>query len=164
MTLTEEINKIFPLIISTPNFVCRVHEDNQSCIKMDTGSKFSPITKHIALKYHHFRSHIKYGRVEINFRPTNEQLADLLTKPLSNEAFFVLRYMLCGWGYGSKTWTFWFYWYSPFQHNGIFYTSFFCGVIFPSTIVTNCRSQVRWIHLHEGVWEYTRFGSMNLGR
>ena len=69
---------------------------------MDTGSKFSPITKHIALKYHHFRSHIKYGRVVINFRPTNEQLADLLTKPLSNEAFFVLRYMLCGWGYGYK--------------------------------------------------------------
>ena len=77
---------------------------------MATGTKFSPRTKHIALKYHHFRSHVKSGRVDIQYRPTQEQLADLLTKPLSNEAFFVLRYMLCGWGYGSKTRTRWFYW------------------------------------------------------
>ena len=66
---------------------------------MATGTKFSPRTKHIALKYHHFRSHVKYGRVDIHYRPTGEQLADLLTKPLSNEAVFTLRYMLCGWGY-----------------------------------------------------------------
>ena len=126
-----------------------------------------PRTKQIALKYHHFRSHIKSGHVDIHYRPTDEQLAYLLTKPLSNEVFFVLRYMLCGWGYGSKTWTCWFYWYSPFQHNGIFYPNFnflIFGVIFPSTIVTNCCSQVRWICRHEGVWEYTGFGSMNLGR
>ena len=66
---------------------------------------FSPRTKHIALKYHHFRSHVKSGRVDIVYRPTEEQLVDLLTKPLSNEAFYTLRYLLCGWGYKSKqTW------------------------------------------------------------
>ena len=67
---------------------------------MATGTKFSLRKKHIALKYHHFISHVKSGRVEIHYRPTCEQLADLLTKPLSNEAFFTLRYMLCGWCYG----------------------------------------------------------------
>ena len=122
---------MFPLLISTPNFVCKVHKDNQSCIKMATGTKFSLRTKHIALKYHHFRSHIKSGRVDIHYRPTDEELADLLTKPLSNEAFFVLRYMLCGWGCDSKPRTCWFYWYSPFQHNGIFYPSFF-GLFLPA--------------------------------
>ena len=45
---------------------------------MATGTKFSPRTKHIALKYHHFRSHVKSGRVDIHYRPTGEQLADLL--------------------------------------------------------------------------------------
>ena len=99
MTMMEEINELFPLLISKPNFVCKVHEENQSCIKMATGTKFSPSKKRIALKYHHFRSHVKYGRVDIHYRPTNEQLADLLTKPLSNEVFFPLRYMLCGLGY-----------------------------------------------------------------
>ena len=102
MTLMEEIHTVIPMHISKPNFVCKVHEDNQSTIKMATGIKFSPRTKHIARKYHHFRSHVKSGRVEIQYRPTEEQLADLLTKPLSNEAFFTLIYMLCGWGYKPK--------------------------------------------------------------
>ena len=82
MTMMEEINKVFPLLISKPNFVCKVHEDNQSCIKMATGTKFSHWTKYIALKYHHFGSHVKYGRVEIHYKTTGEELADLLTKPL----------------------------------------------------------------------------------
>ena len=32
---------------------------------MPTGAKISTRTKHIVLKYHHFRSNVKYGRVEI---------------------------------------------------------------------------------------------------
>ena len=99
MTIMEEINEVFPIHIDKPNFVCKVHEENQSCIKMATGTKFSPRTKHIALKYHHFKSDVKIGRVDISYTPTNQQLADLLTKPLPNESFFTLCYMLCGWGY-----------------------------------------------------------------
>ena len=67
---------------------------------MATGKKFSPKTKPMVLKYHHFRSHVKSGHVDIYYRPTGEKLEDLLTKPLSNEAFFTLRYILCGWSYG----------------------------------------------------------------
>ena len=73
-------------MVSKLDFVYKVHEDDQSTIKMATGVKFPPRTKHIALKYHHFRSHVKSGRVVIHYKPTEEQLADLLTKPLSNEA------------------------------------------------------------------------------
>ena len=82
---------------SQPNFFCKVHEDNQSTIKMATSEKFTPRTKHIALKYHHFRSHVKKGHIEINYCPTEDQKADLLTKPLSDNIFFRLRYMLSGW-------------------------------------------------------------------
>ena len=102
MTIIEEIHSVFPIHISKPDFVYKVHEDNQSCIKMDTGIEFSPGNKHIALKYHHLRSHVKSGRVVIHYRPTEEQIADILTKTLSNEAFFTVRYMLCGWGYKSR--------------------------------------------------------------
>ena len=102
MNMMEETNKVFPLLIQNPKFVCQFHEDNQSCIKMATGNKYSPRTKHIALKCHHFISNVKSGQVEITYTPTDEQLADILTKPLSNESFFTLRYMLCGWGYTSK--------------------------------------------------------------
>ena len=99
MTMMEEIQTVFPIHVSKPDFVCKVHEDNQSCIKMATGTKFSPRTKHIALKYHHFRSHVKSGRVAIHYKPTEEQLVVLLMKPLSSEAAFTLRYILYGWGY-----------------------------------------------------------------
>ena len=68
---------------------------------MANGIKFSPRTKHIALKYHHFRSHVKSRRVVIHYRPTEGQLADILTKPLSNESFFTIRYMMGVWGYKS---------------------------------------------------------------
>ena len=96
MTMIEEIHAVFPIHISKPDFICKFHEDNQLCIKMDTGIKFSPRTKHIALKYHHFISHVKSGSVVNHYRPTEEQLAYLLTKPFSNESFFTLRYMLGG--------------------------------------------------------------------
>ena len=102
MTMMEEINKVFPLLIQKPKFIYQFHEDNQSCIKMATRTKFSLRTKNIALKYNHFRSNVKSGRVEITYTSNDEQLPDIITKPLSNEAFVTLRYMLCGWGYTSE--------------------------------------------------------------
>ena len=97
ITLVREINTVFPVHVKTPQFVCKVHEDNQSCITMATSQKFSPRTNHIALKYHHFRSHVKNGKIKNTHCRTTEQKADLLTKPLADDLFFKLRYMLCGW-------------------------------------------------------------------
>ena len=57
---------------------------------MDTGVKSPPRTKHIALKYHHFRSNVKYRRVEINYKPTDEQLADILKNTLPKKELFTL--------------------------------------------------------------------------
>ena len=64
ITLLKNINKVFPVHMKTPTFVCNVHEDNQSCIVMATSRKFTPCTKHIVLKYHHFRSHVKRGAIQ----------------------------------------------------------------------------------------------------
>ena len=99
MTTTEEINEAFPLHIDNPNFVRKVHKYNQSCIKMATGTKFSIRKNHRALKYHYFKSHVKSGRVDISYTPTDQQLVDLLTKRFPNESFFTICYMICGWGY-----------------------------------------------------------------
>ena len=72
MTTIEEINEVFPLHIPKQKFVCKVHCDKQSCTEMDTGTKLSTRKKHIALKYHHFRTHVKYERLETQYRLTNE--------------------------------------------------------------------------------------------
>ena len=61
--LPQEIHDVFLLHINKPNFVYTVHEYNQSCVKLASGTRFSPRTKNIALKYHHFRSHVKSGQV-----------------------------------------------------------------------------------------------------
>ena len=52
---------------------------------------FNPQTKHIALKYHHFCSHVKNGHIEISYCPTEDQKADLLTKPLAD--LMILAYL-----------------------------------------------------------------------
>ncbi len=64
---------------------------------MATSDKFASQTKHIALKYLHFCSHVKNGQIGTNYCPTEDQKADLLTKSLADAAFFRLRHMLIGW-------------------------------------------------------------------
>ncbi len=55
---------------------------------MATSDKFTPQTKHIALKYHHFHSPVKNGHIETNYCPTEDQKADLLTKIFSRCSIF----------------------------------------------------------------------------
>ncbi len=73
MTLMKELHTILPVHMNKPNFFCKVHEDNQSTIKMATSEKFTPQTKHIALKYHRICSHVKNGHIEINYCSTEDQ-------------------------------------------------------------------------------------------
>ena len=97
MNLVEELSDIFPLYINKPYFHCKVFEDNQSCIAMTESSKLSPRTKQIELKYHHFKSYVYYKRLRIIYTCSEYQLADILTKPLSDAQFHILRKVLNGW-------------------------------------------------------------------
>ena len=100
--LAKEINCIYPLYTPTTNFCLTVHEDNLSAISMSESLKFTPRTKHIAIKYHHFRSKVKTtynpkGDIHIKYISTKKQLADIFTKPVDDTTFFTLRKLLCGW-------------------------------------------------------------------
>ena len=97
IALLKEVNTVFPVHVKTPMFVCKMHKNNQLCITMATSQKCSSQTKHITLKYHHFCSFVKDGRIKIPYCRTTMQKADILTKPLTDDLFFKLRYMLCGW-------------------------------------------------------------------
>ena len=94
--LMREMDVIFPLYLPRPKFVLKVCEDNQSCIAMTNNPKFTRRTKHIAIKYHHFRKHVKSqsnpdGFIEIEYCSTEEQLANIFTKPVRDDIFFKLR-------------------------------------------------------------------------
>ena len=66
---------------------------------MAQSQRFTPRTKHISLKYHWFRSHLTGPNklLDIKYVHTKEQIADIFTKPLAEEAFLYLRKKLMGW-------------------------------------------------------------------
>ncbi|KAL7526914.1 hypothetical protein ACHAWF_007826 [Thalassiosira exigua] len=97
MNLMSETAELFALTASKPEFKCTVWEDNESCIKVAKSPKFTPRTKHIAIKYHHFRRFVEDGTIDIRSIDTKQQLADIFTKPLAEASFVYLRRLLMGW-------------------------------------------------------------------
>ena len=75
---------------------CVIYEDNQGCIATAKCQKMTPRTKHIALKYHHFRSYVEKNIIGIVSISTDDQTSDILTKPLEENAFLRHRKTLCG--------------------------------------------------------------------
>ena len=97
INLLKEFEKVLPIEKIQPEVKCKVFEDNTSCISVAKAPSMTPRTKHIALKYHHFRSFVKSGAIDIRSIGTTEQTADILTKPLSGELFIYLRKKMMGW-------------------------------------------------------------------
>jgi hypothetical protein len=100
--LVKEINCIFDMPNPITDFCITYHEENLSAIAMAESLKFTPQTKHIAIKYHHFQSRVQRyfnnsGDIKIKYILTKLQLADILTKSLENESFFRCCNMLCRW-------------------------------------------------------------------
>lgn len=62
-----------------------IYNDNEAAIKLAKDEVYRPRTKYIAVDYHHFRSEVKAGTVEICYINTKEMAADGLTKPLAKE-------------------------------------------------------------------------------
>ena len=101
-SLCKEIDCIFSMHIPSPDFCLTVHEDNLSAIAMAESIKFTPRTKHIAIKYHHFRSRVQCsynpkGDICLKYINTKKKLTDIFTKLLDDTTFFALRQSLCGW-------------------------------------------------------------------
>jgi len=69
----------------------KIHEDNQSCIKMATSNSNKSRAKHLDIKYHFIKEHVDSKTIELNYVPTNEQIADTLTKALPRSQFELLR-------------------------------------------------------------------------
>ena len=79
------------------SFFCTVWNDIRSCIKVALSPKFTPRTKHIVLKYHHFMQIVLKKTVRIKSKDTLEQNADIFTKPFGDGKVVRLRKKVCGW-------------------------------------------------------------------
>ena len=64
-----------------------IHCDNQRCIKMTENPVFHDKSKHIESRYHYIRDMVQKGAIKLKYVPIEEQVADVLTKPLSRVKF-----------------------------------------------------------------------------
>lgn len=87
----------FPLGTDVPIVHCKAFEDNSGALEMARTPKMRPRTKHINLKYHHFREAVEDGTVSIHAINTADQLSDIFTKPLPEPAFTRFRKEIMGW-------------------------------------------------------------------
>ena len=80
-----------------PKIHCTVFEDNSGALELARLPKMRPRTKHINQSYHHFREHVERKDIIVQATPTDEQMADILTKPLPAETFIKHRQTIMGW-------------------------------------------------------------------
>lgn len=60
-----------------------VYCDNTSTVKLTKSDSYRERTKHIDVRYHHIRENVERGKIKIEFMPTNDMVADALTKALA---------------------------------------------------------------------------------
>jgi hypothetical protein len=64
-----------------------IHSDNQGAIALAKDNKFHSRTKHIDVRYHFIREAVEDGKVSMVYIPTDENPADIFTKPLAKAKF-----------------------------------------------------------------------------
>ncbi|KAK6162091.1 hypothetical protein DH2020_001932 [Rehmannia glutinosa] len=65
--------------------------DNISAINIAQNPVHHNRTKHIEIRHHFLRDCVSKRKIEISFVPSQDQLADIFTKPLSSEIFASIR-------------------------------------------------------------------------
>ena len=76
----------------------KLYQDNESTIVLaEKGYSTNSKTRHIAIRYFFVKDRIDAGEVALEHLPTEQMLADLLTKPLQGTLFRKLRSELLNW-------------------------------------------------------------------
>lgn len=68
-----------------------IYEDNQSAISLAQNAQFHGRMKHIDIRHHFVREKVSDGMIELKYCPSDQMLADMLTKGLSRTVFETLR-------------------------------------------------------------------------
>ena len=76
MALMNKVSSIFDIYLPSTEVFCKLFEDNKSCIAVSESKIFSPRTKHIAIKYNHFRIFVQKNIIRICYIDKREQTAE----------------------------------------------------------------------------------------
>ena len=72
----------------------KIYCDNKGTIAMTKNPAFHSRTKHIETRHHFIRRLVANGEIELEFCGTNDQVADLFTKSLSQQKHVYFRQQL----------------------------------------------------------------------
>ena len=90
-------NKTFRLKYERAKMHCRIFEDNSGALEIAKIPEIRPRTKHLNNRFFHFREHVERGDMSVHDIDTNNQCADMLTKPLQVDLFKRHRKTIVGW-------------------------------------------------------------------
>lgn len=65
--------------------------DNRGALDLAVSTKNHLRVQHIAIRFHFIREEVKNGSVSLKFVPTDDQTADIVTKPLGFPKFSVFN-------------------------------------------------------------------------
>ena len=68
-----------------------IFEDNQSTIAMAKNPQFHGRAKHIDIRHHFVREKVALGTIKLEYCPTTDMTADMMTKGLNREQYCKLR-------------------------------------------------------------------------
>ena len=68
-----------------------IYCDSQSAIAISKNDVHHNRTKHIDIKHHFIRDHVKRNEIIMKWVPGEQQMADLLTKPLDKIKFCLFK-------------------------------------------------------------------------
>jgi len=72
----------------------KIYVDNVSAINLAENPIFHQRSKHIDIRYHFLRDQIGKNMIKLEYDKSEDQIADIFTKPLKINAFIKLRDML----------------------------------------------------------------------
>ena len=77
--------------------VSEVFEDNSGCVVLANDDQYRPRTKHLAIKWHHFKDQVRNGNLKVTKVDTKINWADIFTKAVDKTTFERLRKLMMGW-------------------------------------------------------------------
>ena len=88
MNLIDELkDKRIELLDEGAKVRCKIFEDNSGAKVIASVPRICPRTKHLNIKFCHFTEYVEQGRVRIHSVKLEDQLAEILTKPLPKQEY-----------------------------------------------------------------------------
>jgi hypothetical protein len=100
-------SELLPQVIHSRNFLLAqghqvsealMYQDNKSTMALiKKGRSTAESTRHIAIRFYFIKDRVESNELKIEYMPTEDMVADILTKPLQGELFRRLRAKLLNW-------------------------------------------------------------------